>query len=420
MLSIFGQSLEVGKGYVDGTHRTCSPEETYEKIAPVLQQVGITRLANVTGLDRLGLPTYVAIRPNSKSLSTAQGKGDTPIAAKVSAAMEAIESWHGEAVDGPLKYASYEDLRLTERCVNPNHLPIRADAIFEVDKPILWYQSEDLIMQEPVWAPFELIHNNFVEPEQYQSCFLKGTNGLASGNHIAEAILHGMYEVIERDALTMWELAGEQRQALDMIELSQVPYPDVQSLLERLQANGVIAALWHVTSDIGIPTFTCQLIDDPGSALNRAVPSASGHGCHLDIEIAMKRAINEAIQSRVTLISGSRDDMFPVDYEAHSDIQQQQRTVKRWRENAHKLSFEKIQVIFKDTSVSDNFATDIKRVCELLQARGIDQVVVANLSKAQFDLAVVKVLIPKLEPIRTGLYRANTRAKLKFGLGGDA
>ena len=79
-----------------GTHRVRPPEETWEALRGVLPRVGITRVADVTGLDRIGIPVWQAVRPASRSLSVSQGKGATPAAARASAVMESIELWHAE------------------------------------------------------------------------------------------------------------------------------------------------------------------------------------------------------------------------------------------------------------------------------------------------------------------------------------
>ena len=59
----------VVKTYRAGTHRSTAPEETLARVAPLLPALGITRLANITGLDRIGIPVVVACRPNSRSLA---------------------------------------------------------------------------------------------------------------------------------------------------------------------------------------------------------------------------------------------------------------------------------------------------------------------------------------------------------------
>ena len=51
------------KHYRGGTHRALSPAETLERFLPLRREMGITRLANVTGLDVLGIPVYMACRP---------------------------------------------------------------------------------------------------------------------------------------------------------------------------------------------------------------------------------------------------------------------------------------------------------------------------------------------------------------------
>src|SRR5947209_4551762 len=72
------------KRFRAGTHRVATPEETLAWVLPKARQMGITRIANVTGLDVVGLPVVAVMRPNSKSIAVAQGKGLSLAAAKVS------------------------------------------------------------------------------------------------------------------------------------------------------------------------------------------------------------------------------------------------------------------------------------------------------------------------------------------------
>ncbi len=84
------------KAFKRGTHRTTAPDDTLARVASAARQIGITRLGNVTGLDRIGIPVTVAVRPNSRSFSVSQGKGLGLSQALASALMEAIELFHGE------------------------------------------------------------------------------------------------------------------------------------------------------------------------------------------------------------------------------------------------------------------------------------------------------------------------------------
>src|SRR5262249_58014799 len=118
------------KGYTAGTHRVVSPAETMERLRPLLSRMGITRLANVTGLDHIGIPVVMACRPNSRSLSVSQGKGMDIDAAKASAAMESIEGYHAERIQLPLLFATTLEMQARRRVVDVEHLPRERDSYF--------------------------------------------------------------------------------------------------------------------------------------------------------------------------------------------------------------------------------------------------------------------------------------------------
>src|SRR5688500_3384005 len=74
-----------------GTNRAQPPAATLELAGVAAAKVGVTRVADITRLDTIGIPTYQAIRPTSRTLAVSQGKGVVPELAKLSAMMEAIE-----------------------------------------------------------------------------------------------------------------------------------------------------------------------------------------------------------------------------------------------------------------------------------------------------------------------------------------
>src|ERR1700742_693684 len=94
------------KQYLAGTHRQVDPAHTLARVQPLLATMGITRVANVTGLDTIGIPVVMVCRPNARSLSVSQGKGLTLDAAKASGLMESIELYHAETITLPLKLAT--------------------------------------------------------------------------------------------------------------------------------------------------------------------------------------------------------------------------------------------------------------------------------------------------------------------------
>src|SRR5712692_8315682 len=111
--------------YRFGTRRAASPAQTLRRITPLLPRAGITRLADVTGLDWIGLPVYQAIRPNSRNISVSQGKGLTRAQAKVSALMESLESFHAEEIARSGVRATVGSMR-RQLSYDPYALPVLA------------------------------------------------------------------------------------------------------------------------------------------------------------------------------------------------------------------------------------------------------------------------------------------------------
>jgi len=111
------------KLYTTDTHRSIPPAETIARVRPYFAQMGIARVANVTGLDRIGLPVIMVSRPNSRSVAVSQGKGLSLDSAIASGVMQAAETWHGERIARPLRYASFADLARDSAVIYVDRLP---------------------------------------------------------------------------------------------------------------------------------------------------------------------------------------------------------------------------------------------------------------------------------------------------------
>ena len=297
-----------------GTHRTLDPRETLKRVTPHMPAMGITRIANVTGLDDIGIPVVMVCRPNSRSISVSQGKGADLDAAKASGLMEAIETWHAEHITLPLKLASFDELRDEHALIDVERLPHSVGSRYRSDLALLWIEGCNLFDDQPLWLPFELVHTDYrLSQPTGSGCFPGNTNGLASGNHLLEAAAHALYEVIERDALTLSRLAHPSRIKCSL-DLASVDDPACIDLLARFDRAGLNVKVWDVTSDIGIACFECLLI---GKSDDDTEPEF-GSGCHAVREVALLRALTEAAQARTTYIAGSRDDFFARDLFAAS------------------------------------------------------------------------------------------------------
>lgn len=391
--------------------RLVPPEQTLARVQPLLPALGITRIANVTGLDTIGIPVVMVNRPNARSLAVSQGKGTTLAAAKASAVMESIEAWHAERPRLALRHGSYEDLCYELPLVDPTLLPCHVDSAYTPHTQILWAEGRNLADDAPRWVPYEMVHTNYTLPlPTGHGCFQANTNGLASGNHPIEAIIHGLCEVIERDARTLWNLLPEARQDETRVDLETVADPSCRALLARFARAGVAVGVWDLTSDVGVPTFLARIVQADGG-MRSAVRPATGYGTHLLPALALSRALTEAAQSRLTFISGARDDMERTEYEHFLSDEQQALWLDRIRLGAPVRDFHTIPDWQGGTLQQD--LTELRRRLALV---GIEEVVTVDLTRGEIGIPVVRVIVPGLEGVDGNpAYALGTRARKILG-----
>jgi ribosomal protein S12 methylthiotransferase accessory factor len=378
-----------GKTYLNGAHLLIDPAETLARVRPLMARLGITRIANVTGLDRIGIPVVMVCRPNSRSVAVSQGKGLTLDAARASGLMESVESWHAERIDRPLKLGSFDDLGADHAFIDLERLPAMRGSRYQPGLPILWIEGVNLANDAPLWLPYEMVHTYYAHPAPAGSgCFAQSSNGLASGNHYLEAVSHAICECVERDASSLWHHRSRARRDAGKLDPGSIDDACCSALLDLLADAGLGVTLWDITSDTGIPAFECVVLDEA----QPEVHPGHGAGCHPSKSIALVRAITEAAQVRTTYIAGSRDDL------THAEFGPEE-LARRNREFRDLVGAARGAVDFAQLPSHEfaSFEEDVDWLLQRLGAVGIDQVLCVDLSRADIDIPVVRVVIPGLE-----------------------
>jgi ribosomal protein S12 methylthiotransferase accessory factor len=391
-----------------GTYRTVDPGETAARVLAHRAALGITRVANVTGLDRIGVPVVAVYRPNARSLSVSQGKGLTLAAARASGLMEAVELHHAEHVARPLLRASHAALRRTHPVIDVARLPRPRGSRFRADRAIRWIEGRTVRTGEPVWLPYEMVHTDGRLQEARTAIgFVAGGNGLAAGNTRVEALIHGLCEVVERDAATLWFQGPQAGIDESWIALDTVEDPACREVLARYRAAGITAGVWETTTDTGIPAFLCQIAElGPGRA--RPVSGAHGMGCHPDPAVALLRALTEAAQCRLTWIAGARDDARPEDYDASPEALAWERQMLVGRRPGRPFPG---AAGFAGRTLEH----DLHWLLDRLEAVGVPEPVWVDLGRPEIGIPVVHVVVAGLEPRGFGDaledYRPGPRAR---------
>jgi YcaO-like protein with predicted kinase domain len=376
------------KLYFSGTHRVVAPDETLARIASKADLFGVTRVANVTGLDYLAIPVFAAIRPNSRGLSVHQGKGLTPEAAKASAIMEALE-WHSGELPFPNAVWSSANSLAQKSYVFPFNL-MRGE--LGRDEIIPWVEGHDLLKGFRTLVPEELATTDYTVPTRRGfGWFQASSNGLAAGNSRPEAQLHAICELIERDAFALWRLLSSDARARTRIDPAAAGDPSADLLMSRYDMSGMVVEAWDITSDIDVPAFFC-VIDDH-FARPPFLGRFGGAGCHPNAGVALCRALSEAAQSRLTFIAGARDDIPAGSYAVlgghHNLASLANQNVARPPARVGAVR----AASFDTPSVEGDLAAVLSRLAK----RGFDSVAEVDLSQPGIGIPCVRVVIPGLE-----------------------
>ena len=353
-----------------------------------MPKMGITRVANVTGLDRIGIPVVMVCRPNARSLAVSQGKGLDLDSAMASGLMEAAELHHAEHIALPLKLGSQLDLQDTHPLIDVGRLARVEGKRFSPPLRMLWIEGVDLFSGTPRWVPYKSVRADFtLPPPPGSGCFDCSSNGLGSGNTHADAVCHAICEIIERDATALWNRLSRRGRSATGIDFTSVDDAGCREVLAKLDRADFSVAAWETTSDVNIPSFFA-LISDRRDASNH---HGIGAAAHPSRDIALLKALIEATQVRTTYIAGTRDDLALDEYgDAGANRSDARRSACSQRTHRHAEC--------KTFRIIDRTRRWLRwNSCSSRPAVGIAEAAVVDLSRKDLGLPVVRVVIPGLE-----------------------
>jgi ribosomal protein S12 methylthiotransferase accessory factor len=130
-----------------------------------------------------------------------------------------------------------------------------------------------------------------------------------------------------------------------------------------------------------------------------------GAGTHLKPEIAVRRALTEAAQSRVVQIHGAREDTDREGFVRDIGYDRIKRMNKYWYADGEKVSVSELKDLSKTTP-----AESIDVIDEQLK-KVTDSAIVVDLSRESIPVPVVRVIIPTFEMYTLDRERVGNRVK---------
>ena len=422
----------------NGTSRIVPVEETLKKVSNIINKIGITRISDVTYMDKLYIPNYSAVLPGTDDyIWVYSGKGPTKKHAKASAIMESVERYSALPNFYKKKFihGTHNELSTSYKILHPDEIIEPTSMQYSNNMIMDYVEGYDLINREKILIPATLALFRYTPKFPAINPFaFHHTNGLASGNVIEEAICHALCEVIERDAISLAQLRASaipfhilhniilnlKKNNMDIqniqkenfvddnsifpdVEVSDLEYTPIRKIIKKFDKFHIPLIIKDITSDIGIPTFNVGCIEWISNDYGYI---AEGHGTHPDKRIALMRAITEVSQTRTANIHGARDDLRKINY---GDNNNDDKNSWQFMESKNKIKFTEI-----NTYSNNNILDDIKLMLNNLKKIGLQQVIVVDLTNDEIKIPVVRVIVPGLETFKISKSVIGNRARRFF------
>ncbi|WFN34368.1 YcaO-like family protein [Methanogenium sp. S4BF] len=363
-----------------GVPRTRAAEETYETAVSLREEMGIAELLDITRKDRLGIPVWCTIRPRERLGKVTAGAGMTETDARCAAMMGTVERYCSSYSAGLMDIASYEEVGLT-RAVDPEELILPRKP--EFGEKLHWVAGQDILHDERVYIPANAVYHPYDPIGMANQLFRSDPNGLGAGNVPEEAIIHGIYEVIERDALSR----AEKNHSLGKRLVPEEGTP-AETLMETFAAEDIEVTMWFLDDSYGIPTVAA-VADDTATRDPFMITMAAF--THPDPGVAavctlLKLARNRASQiftDEIGIQSGRSSMVEKAGYERYKRIN------RIWFADAPALSSEEIPATHY-TATDEELNAAIAAV-----APHTDRICIADLTRTV--LPVWRVVIPGFE-----------------------
>ena len=307
--------------------------------------------------------------------------------ALASAVMESLERYSAEQRDtDEVVYGTYEQACDVMMTIDPKDLILPIPVLDRyMSETIAWTEGWEMFRGCPVWVPACAVYYPYYPDGDYQ-LFRFHTNGIASGNTMEEAILHALFEDIERDAWSICEYRDATRRDIVVEDDGSLP----AQLISKFADQGIEIHLKDLTSDIGIPTIGAAADDvrtkDPEML-------TIGVGTHLNPEIAAVRAITEVAQSRATHKHGAKINAQLQKVTQDMGYERIKQVNRMWFGRSPRT----VKLEDMEDRSTPYVLDDIEVVLGSLMEAGFQSVVAVDLTRPELNIPVVRMIVPGLE-----------------------
>lgn len=305
-----------------------------QQLVARLDEFGISRLADTTGMDTPGVPTASATKPaTSDVIWVYSGKGRSQAQARVTAIMECLERsgalWPAEA---RWTTEATAVLQRSHEVWGPDRFTYRRRESVQAEDLQVWVEATKLTGDRGrVMVPADVCFNGRRPAGLAASPFLLSTsNGLAAAFTLEDALAHGLAEVIERDVISCAEVRashlgfrflaaiaerfglassalGRYEDNVDLaVTVERDSLPDTAlEIVRRYEAAGLDLVLKMLPNDFDLPAYGVAAVQEADFTRHLG---CAGYAVRSSNAAAAEAALLELAQTRATDLQGARED----------------------------------------------------------------------------------------------------------------
>lgn len=162
---------------------------------------------------------------------------------------------------------------------------------YDKNRPINWTWAYSWKKKKPILIPEQIAYFDINKYTKEKRFVYETSNGVSLGGSLQEAVLYGLYELIERDAFL---LCWYNRHQPTKIELSSIKDKKVLDTIWLVEANGYKIHIFDITTENRVPAVWILLENPNPKAKVRSYTSA---GAHSNPYKAIESGLVEAITS---------------------------------------------------------------------------------------------------------------------------
>lgn len=266
---------------------------------------------------------------------------------------------------------------------------------------------------EPILVPEQLVY--YVRDGEPGSFVDECSNGCAVGSTPEEALLHGLLELVERDAFVLGWYAGL---ALPEIDIASLTDPGTRHMIDRIRLHGYDVRLFDNRIDLPFPVVNAVGVRrdgglgslcfaagsglDPGSAVRSAVEEIATYIPSLPLRTERRRTEIEAMVDDHGLVRELKD--HPLLFALPGMAPEADFLLGEPRERRFEDLYREWE---QQRPRSEDLLTDLRSCVSVLAGRGFDVIGVDQTSpeQAAAGLSNVAVIVPGLTPIDFGWHK---------------